>query len=65
MRQTHTGIHHLRCRKCEFKAKTEPILMKHFVEVHNENKPFACDEPGCTFTAKKYDFLHKHLEIHT
>ena len=64
MRTNHFSQHHLRCKKCEFVAKTEKSLRIHFKDVHGDDKPFACDHPGCTYATWKFDFLHRHAEIH-
>ena len=64
MRTNHFSQHHLRCKKCDFVAKTEKSLRIHFKDIHGDDKPFACDHPGCTYATWKFDFLHRHAEIH-
>lgn len=64
LRTSHFNQHHLNCKKCDFVAKTESELRNHSKEVHNESKPFQCEHPGCKYTTWKFDFLHRHSEIH-
>lgn len=63
-RVVHTDQTHLVCRFCGLKCSGESGLRKHTSAEHNEERPFACQQSGCSFKSRKYDNLLKHKLIH-
>ncbi|XP_059138465.1 GDNF-inducible zinc finger protein 1-like [Physella acuta] len=64
-RTAHTNQPHLVCRFCGLRCSGETGLRRHTSAEHNEDRPFACEQSGCSFKSRKYDHLLKHKLIHS
>jgi len=50
------------CLICHEEYRSSKSLVEHSIEVHDEPKPFQCQE--CTYKTERYDLLTQHSKIH-
>ena len=50
-----------KCSQCDKEFVKQNKLTRHFQSLHDEKRPFVCDDPsGCTESFKRKDHLLRH-----
>ena len=63
MKNSHPAERKFVCEECGKRYKGKDCLRAHAV-VHQEERPFNCDHPGCEFTFKTEAMLRSHSRTH-
>lgn len=63
--RVHTAENQYTCGYCNKVCQTQRDFIEHNSNEHQDNRPFKCDAPTCTFQAAKLAYLTDHRHIHS